>query len=154
MFPHVCTRIGNYGLGFRRHRIQIPYGSSKHVFKTDPEFQLKGNIAEPANPPPQWGDTWASAWADARGYCSSRLAFSPDHSIYLQEVLEVTGTLCVHRTRVKMLCLEYEEWNNHHLYWIILLSNEKASSCCDASLLGEATSSCEAASLFDIAPSC
>ena len=56
------TRHGNNALGFRRHRIQIPYGSSMRVFDTDPEFQLEGNIVEPATP------VAVPAWAGVREY--------------------------------------------------------------------------------------
>ena len=47
------NRPGNNAVVFRRHNIQIPYGSSKRFFKTDPELQLNGNITEPANHPQQ-----------------------------------------------------------------------------------------------------
>ena len=42
------VRHGNNALGFRRHITHIPYGSSIRVFAANPEFQLKGNIIEPA----------------------------------------------------------------------------------------------------------
>ena len=63
----MLIRHGNNALGFRRHRIQIPYGSSIRVFDTDLDFQLKGNIVEPANP------VAVPAWAGAREYYSFTL---------------------------------------------------------------------------------
>ena len=52
--PEPKNRLGNNAVGFRRHSIQIHYGSSKRVFNTDTEFQLKGNIAVPTTLTPQW----------------------------------------------------------------------------------------------------
>ena len=60
-------RHGNNALGFRRHRIQIPYGSSIRVFDTNPEFRLEGIIVEPATPLAD------PAWAGARKYYSFTL---------------------------------------------------------------------------------
>ena len=64
---YALIRHGNNALGFRRHRIQIPYGSSIRVFDTDSEFQLEGNIVEPATP------VAVPAWAGAREYYSFTL---------------------------------------------------------------------------------
>ena len=44
MLTYSTPRHGNNALGFRRHRIKIPYGSSMCVFRANPELQLKGNI--------------------------------------------------------------------------------------------------------------
>ena len=75
-------RHGNNALGFRRHRTQIPYGSSICVSDNNPEFHWEGNTDEPATPPPQqWGDTgvqWLSHdWAGVRGYYPSILWLVP-----------------------------------------------------------------------------
>ena len=56
---HVPHRHGNNAFGFRRHRIQIPNGSSICVFHANPEFHLNGIIGHLH---PLWWTYYSSSW--------------------------------------------------------------------------------------------